>query len=129
MLLACDRSIRSTIKHRNLCEVISHNEDEGLDFRATKDIDLVLIVEAVDAVFGRRLWDYIVAAGYEHKNKSTGAVQFYRFTNPQTKDYPAMIELFARISGNIRMIFSVCQSFSVGIRNRWIPCRTPFVMI
>ena len=70
--------------------------DEGLDFRATKDIDLVLIVEAVDAAFGRRLWDYIVAAGYEHKNKSTGAVQFYRFTNPYTKDYPAMIELFAR---------------------------------
>ena len=30
--------------------------DEGLDFRATKDIDLVLIVEAVDAAFGRRLW-------------------------------------------------------------------------
>ena len=28
--------------------------EEGLDFRATKDIDLVLIVEAVDAAFGRR---------------------------------------------------------------------------
>ena len=28
--------------------------DEGLDFRATKDIDLVLIVELVDAAFGRR---------------------------------------------------------------------------
>ena len=26
--------------------------DEGLDFRATKDIDLVLIIEAVDADFG-----------------------------------------------------------------------------
>lgn len=70
--------------------------DEGLDFRATKDIDLVLIVEAMDAAFGRRFWDYIVSAGYEHKNMSTGAVQFYRFINPQTKDYPTMIELFAR---------------------------------
>ncbi len=27
---------------------------EGLDFRATKDIDLVLIVEALDVTFGRR---------------------------------------------------------------------------
>ena len=70
--------------------------DEGLDFRATKDIDLVLIVEAVDAAFGRRFWEYVVAAGYEHRNKSTGEPQFYRFTNPQGRDYPTMIELFAR---------------------------------
>lgn len=70
--------------------------DEGLDFRATKDIDLVLIVEAVDASFGRRFWEYVIAAGYEHRNKSSGEPEFYRFTNPQSKDYPAMIELFTR---------------------------------
>lgn len=70
--------------------------DEGLDFRATKDIDLVLIVESVDAAFGRRFWEYVVAAGYEHRNKSTGESQFYRFANPQSRDYPTMIELFAR---------------------------------
>lgn len=40
--------------------------DEGLDFRATKDIDLVLIIEAVDADFGHRFWEYVIAAGYEH---------------------------------------------------------------
>ena len=27
---------------------------EGLDFRATKDVDLVLIIEAVDENFGKR---------------------------------------------------------------------------
>lgn len=70
--------------------------DEGLDFRATKDIDLVLIVEAVDAAFGRRFWEYIIAGGYEHRNKSTGESEFYRFTNPLSKDYPTMIELFTR---------------------------------
>ena len=70
--------------------------DEGLDFRATKDIDLVLIIEAVDAAFGKRFWEYVVAAKYEHRNKSTGEPQFYRFTNPKTKDYPTMIELFTR---------------------------------
>lgn len=70
--------------------------EEGLDFRATKDIDLVLIIEAVDAVFGRRFWEYIVAAGYEHRNKSTGDSQFYRFTNPQSREYPTIIELFTR---------------------------------
>lgn len=70
--------------------------DEGLDFRATKDIDLVLIVEAVDAEFGRRFWEYVVEAGYEHRNKSTGGQEFYRFSSPSSRAYPAMIELFTR---------------------------------
>lgn len=70
--------------------------EEGLDFRATKDIDLVLIIESVDASFGSRFWEYVTEAGYEHRNKSTGKPQFYRFANPQSRDYPSMIELFTR---------------------------------
>lgn len=70
--------------------------DEGLDFRATKDIDLALIVEAIDVSFGKRFWEYVLSAGYEHRNKSTGEPQFYRFTNPMSKEYPMMIELFTR---------------------------------
>ncbi len=77
--------------------------DGGLDFRATKDIDLVLIVEAVDAQFAARFWDYVVTAGYEHRNKSTGVSQFYRFTNPQSRDFPTMIELFTRRPDAIRL--------------------------
>ena len=42
--------------------------EEGLDFRATKDIDLVLIIEAVDAAFGRKFWEYIAAAEAEPEN-------------------------------------------------------------
>ena len=34
--------------------------DEGLDFRATKDVDVVLIVEAITPSFGKRFWEYIV---------------------------------------------------------------------
>ena len=70
--------------------------DEGLDFRATKDIDMVLIVEAVTPEFGKRFWDYIIQAGYEHQNKSTGLPQFYRFSHPRNSSYPFMIELFTR---------------------------------
>ena len=33
--------------------------EDGLDFRATKDIDLVLIIEAVDAYFGKKFWEYV----------------------------------------------------------------------
>ena len=72
--------------------------DGGLDFRATKDIDLVLIVEAVNAEFGKRFWEYVVSAGYRHRNKSTGVPQFYRLTDPQTREYPTMIELFNILS-------------------------------
>lgn len=70
--------------------------DEGLDFRATKDIDLVLIVEAITPEFGKKFWEYVVHAGYEHRNKSTGQPQFYRFFHPHNSGYPFMVELFAR---------------------------------
>lgn len=37
------------------CDILM--TEEGLDFRATKDIDLVLIIEAVDANFGKKFWE------------------------------------------------------------------------
>ena len=52
------------------CDILM--AEEGLDFRATKDLDLVLIIEAVDASFGRKFWNYVKQAGYEHCNKSSG---------------------------------------------------------
>ena len=70
--------------------------EDGLDFRATKDIDLVLIIEAVDANFGKKFWEYVKQAGYVHYNKSSGVPQFYRFSHPVSNQYPAMIELFTR---------------------------------
>lgn len=76
------------------CDLIMENEE--LPFRATKDIDIVLIVESITAEFGRQFWEYVKEAGYEHKNKSTGEAQFYRFTSPRSKEYPYMIEIFSR---------------------------------
>lgn len=70
--------------------------EDGMDFRATKDIDLVLIVEAITPAFGRQFWQFIQEAGYEHRNKSTGLPQFYRFSHPSVSGYPFMIELFSR---------------------------------
>jgi hypothetical protein len=76
------------------CDLIMENEE--LPFRATKDIDIVLIVESITAEFGKQFWEYIEEAGYEHKNRSTGEAQFYRFTSPRSKEYPYMIEIFSR---------------------------------
>ena len=68
----------------------------GGNFRATRDIDMVLIVEALNADFGARFWEDVKAGGYEHRRKSTDTPQFYRFINPASPDYPYMIELFSR---------------------------------
>lgn len=76
------------------CDLIMENEE--LPFRATKDIDIVLIVESITADFGKRFWEYVKEAEYEHLNKSTGKAQFYRFISPKSKDYPYMIEIFSR---------------------------------
>jgi hypothetical protein len=71
-------------------------KDAGLNFRATKDLDIVLCTEALDAEFAHKFWDFVKAGEYEHQEKSTGDRQFYRFTKPGNKDYPVMLELFSR---------------------------------
>jgi hypothetical protein len=68
----------------------------GLEFRATKDLDIVLYVEALDAAFVQAFWEFVRAGGYEVQEKSTGEKQFYRFQKPSNADYPFMLELFSR---------------------------------
>ena len=68
----------------------------GLEFRATKDIDMVLCVEVVDAAFGETFKAFLEAGGYEARERSDGEREFYRFHQPMDESYPFMIELFAR---------------------------------
>ena len=65
-------------------------DELGASFRATKDLDIVLIIEALDASFGDKFWKFIEDGGYEHRQKSTGENQFYRFINPTQDGYPVM---------------------------------------
>ena len=68
----------------------------GLQFRATKDLDIVLYVEAMDASFVQAFWEFVRIGGYEVQEKSTGEKQFYRFQKPTNANYPFMLELFSR---------------------------------
>ncbi|WP_070329021.1 hypothetical protein [Exiguobacterium aurantiacum] len=77
------------------CDII-FSEEEGSSFRATKDLDMVLIVEVLTPEFGERFWSFIRDGKYEHSAKSTGTPQFYRFDKPETNHFPFMIELFSR---------------------------------
>ena len=52
------------------CDIVFDSSDSS--FRATKDIDMVLIVEALTPEFGRWFWDFIVDGGYENRAKNTG---------------------------------------------------------
>jgi len=72
-------------------------EESGLAFRATKDLDIVLHVEALTPAFGEAFWKFIEAGVYEIRQASDTSKQiFYRFQKPADHHYPAMIELFAR---------------------------------
>ncbi|WP_394890218.1 hypothetical protein ACG873_02340 [Mesorhizobium sp. AaZ16] len=76
------------------CELIM--DEVGLDFRATKDLDIVLIVEALDAAFAERFWAFVEQGGYEIRERSQGEKILYRFQRPKAEDFPAMLELFSR---------------------------------
>ena len=68
----------------------------GLNFRVTKDIDMVLCVEVVDAEFGRAFHAFLTAGGYRARERNDGRSEFYRFHRPTDPSFPFMIELFAR---------------------------------
>lgn len=85
------------------CDVLL--DDIGASFRATKDLDMVLLIEALDETFGITFWRFIEDGGYQHKQKSTGKDQFYRFSKPISPDFPAMIELFSRKSERMKLRF------------------------
>jgi hypothetical protein len=70
-------------------------EKAGLGFRLTKDFDVVLLVELLDAGFAETFWAFIEAGGYERREKADGG-KLYRFQRPTAFDYPQMIELFSR---------------------------------
>lgn len=82
------------------CDILfSSNEGQ---FRATRDLDMVLIVEALTAEFGERFWEFAESGKYRNKAVSNGKPQFYRFDKPENDEYPKMIELFARTDFELR---------------------------
>jgi hypothetical protein len=67
-----------------------------VDFRMTKDIDLVLIVEGLVPAFVERFWDFVNQGGYQVYRLQSGKRALYRFDHPAHAGYPAQIELLSR---------------------------------
>jgi hypothetical protein len=79
-------------------------EGAGLAFRATKDLDVVLHIEALNAKFGETFWRFIDAGKYEIRQASAADKRvFYRFQKPEDQNYPAMLELFCRAPDGISL--------------------------
>lgn len=73
-------------------------EEYPVQARVTKDIDVVLIVEALDSNFVTRMWQFVFMGGYEPYCRSDCTPVLYRFMNPTDDSYPSMVELFSRRS-------------------------------
>lgn len=70
--------------------------DAGLRPRATKDIDIILIVEAIIPAFVWKFWEFVKEGGYEIKEKGDKDRKYYRFIKPSNIEYPYQIEIFSK---------------------------------
>ena len=74
--------------------------------RATKDIDIILIVEALSTDFVEKFWEFIREGQYSlnQKGKTNGDSkhEYYRFKKPANLEYPSQLELFSREIGIIK---------------------------
>ena len=79
-------------------------EEAGLEFRATKDLDIVLHIETLSPSFGEVFWRFVDAGGYEIRQAvGTGKPVFYRFQKPADEWFPVMLELFCRAPDGINL--------------------------
>ena len=78
-------------------------DEAGLDFRVTKDLDIVLCVEALDSDFAKAFWDFVERGKYKNTQKSSGKRLFYRFYDPEDATFPYMLELFSRIPDALKL--------------------------
>ena len=78
------------------CDILMSEVD--IDFRLTKDIDMILILEDKKIEFAKTFWEFIKEGEYRCGWKNSDEMHFYRFTEPKS-GYPVMIELFSRKPG------------------------------
>lgn len=76
------------------CDIII--DEAGIVPRATRDIDIILIVEALSIEFVKKFWQFIKDGDYGNQEKSNDKRQYYRFKKPKNTNFPYQIELFSR---------------------------------
>lgn len=82
------------------CDIVFESNDTV--FRVTRDLDMVLIVEALTPEFGEKFWEFIQDGKYRNRASNGQKPQFYRFDKPENNSFPKMIELFCRNDFKLR---------------------------
>lgn len=77
-------------------------DDEDLTFRATKDVDLVLLSNGSKEL-NARISAYVRDGKYNSKEATDTTPRYYRFRKPASEEYPEMIEIFARNDQSIEL--------------------------
>ena len=75
------------------CEILM--SQTPINFRATKDIDMIILFEDKFREFAELFWKYVREGEYTYGWKNSDKPHFYRFTDPKD-GYPRQIELFSR---------------------------------
>lgn len=77
------------------CDIII--EEAGFIPRATDDIDIILIIEALTPEFVKQFWAFIKDGGYQVQQKEMDKKNCYRFNKPANASFPKQIELFCKV--------------------------------
>jgi hypothetical protein len=81
------------------CSIMLH--DAELKPRATKDIDMILIVEKMTPEFGKQFWRFIKDGDYTTRERKRDdskepVSELFRFIKPKTEGFPIQIELLSK---------------------------------
>lgn len=75
----------------------------GLEFRGTKDLDIVLLIEVLSPAAIKALRTFVAHGGYEIREKTEGVPVLYRFAKPKNEAFPYMLEFFSRKPEGIQL--------------------------
>lgn len=84
------------------CDILM--TEAALSPRATNDIDVILIIEAIKPEFVKRFWSFIKEGQYSVQQKETEKRNCYRFKKPRTDGFPKQVELFCRVPDVIDVV-------------------------
>ena len=113
-----------TIIGGTACDILLSEAD--LPFRATKDIDMILIMEDNFPEFAAIFWEYIKEGGYKCGWKNEENMHFYRFTELCKEQKITIAELARRIGQSRQNLYKKLQRETLSIQS-WInaPIPTP----
>jgi hypothetical protein len=83
------------------CDLII--DGAGFTPRATKDFDIILVVEALSPEFVAQFWEFVKKAGYQRSEKGDEKPKYYRFQKPTDERFPFQLELFARMPDVLKL--------------------------